>query len=139
MTSSMAEATPGPRARPLSPHLQVWRWHVTLATSILHRLTGMALYAGALIVAGWALALASGPQVYADYISLLGTIPGKLALFGLTLSAFFHLATGIRHLVWDVGKGFAPATATVTAWVCLVFALAASIGLWAWISLTGGR
>jgi succinate dehydrogenase / fumarate reductase, cytochrome b subunit len=138
MTGSMADATPGARARPLSPHLQVWRWHVTLATSILHRLTGMALYAGALILAGWALALASGPVAYGDYVGLLGSLPGRIVLFGVTLSAFFHLATGVRHLVWDLGKGFAPATATATAWVSLVFAVAASIALWAWLAMAGG-
>src|SRR5581483_9174692 len=108
----MSEANAGGRPkvaqRPLSPHLQVWRWHVTMAGSILHRATGVALYVGALIVAGWAAALASGPDAYASYLHLLGSPIGEVVLAGLTFAIFYHLANGLRHLVWDTGRGFAP-------------------------------
>src|SRR5207249_4504844 len=67
----MAEASPGARARPLSPHLQIWRWHVTMLTSILHRATGVALYGGALVLAGWAVALARGEGAYEKYMNLM--------------------------------------------------------------------
>ena len=129
--------TPGARARPLSPHLQVWRWHVTLAASILHRLTGMGLYVGLLILAGWALALASGPEAYNAYAGLLGSTLGKVVLFGLTVCVFFHMANGVRHLAWDVGKGFALRTANATAWAALAFGIVAAVGVWVVAAMEG--
>jgi succinate dehydrogenase / fumarate reductase cytochrome b subunit len=104
----MTEASPGVRERPLSPHLQVWRWHVTMAGSILHRGSLIALYAGALILVGWLLSLASGPDAYAAYMGLLGSLLGKLVLLGLTFALFFNLASMVRHMIWDIGKGFQP-------------------------------
>ena len=133
----MSQASPGARARPLSPHLQVWRWHVTLATSILHRFTGVGLYAGLLILAGWALALASGPEAYGVYTGLLGSILGKIVLFGITVCVFFHMANGVRHLAWDSGKGFAPRTADATAWAALAFGAVAAAVVWIIAALTG--
>ncbi|HEY5072741.1 MAG TPA: succinate dehydrogenase, cytochrome b556 subunit [Caulobacteraceae bacterium] len=126
----MAEAAPTLRGRPLSPHLQVWRWHVTLAASILHRLTGMALYGGALILAGWAVALASGPGPYGGYMRILGSAPGKIALFALTVALLFHMANGVRHLVWDSGKGFELKTADATAVIALIFGVAGAMVVW---------
>ena len=125
----MAEAAPGVRERPLSPYM-IWRWHVTMAASILHRATGVALYAGILIVAGWALALASGPEAYAAYMGLLGSIPGRIVVFGVTVSVFFHLANGMRHLAWDLGQGFEPKTANATAVIAYVFAVVAALAAW---------
>ena len=133
----MSQTSPGARARPLSPHLQVWRWHVTLATSILHRFTGAGLYLGLVILAGWALALASGPDAYGVYTGLLGSIIGKIVLFGLTVCVFFHMANGVRHLVWDFGEGFAPKTADMTAAAVVVFAVLATIGVWVAAGLMG--
>jgi len=133
----MAEASPSARARPRSPYL-VWRWHVTMTASILHRLTGVALYLGLLMLAGWALALASGPAAYGEYMGLLASIPGKSVLFGITVALFFHLANRLRHLAWDVGKGFAPRTADVTAWAALVFGLVAAVAVWIVAAMSGG-
>jgi succinate dehydrogenase / fumarate reductase cytochrome b subunit len=126
------------RERPLSPHLQVWRWHVTMAGSIFHRATGVALYAGALIAAGWVLSLAAGPGPYSNFMALMGSIPGKLVLFGLTVSIFFHLANGVRHLVWDTGEGLDPHTADVTAWAAFVFAIVSTAFVWFLAYITGG-
>ena len=134
----MADASPGPRPRPLSPHVQVWRWHVTMAASILHRVTGVGLYIGALILMAWALSLAAGPGAYGAFAFLAGSILGKLALIALTLSVFYHLANGVRHLAWDAGYGFKPRTADATAWLAFGFALVATILLWAVILATGG-
>ncbi len=125
----MAEAAPGVRERPLSPYM-IWRWHVTMAASILHRATGVALYVGILIVAGWALALASGPDAYGAYMGLLGSIPGRIMVFGVTVSVFFHLANGMRHLAWDLGQGFEPKTANATAVIAYVFAVVAALAAW---------
>jgi len=124
-------------ARPLSPHLTIWRWHITMAASILHRATGVALYGGALILAFWCLALAGGPETYASAMGVLGSPLGKLVLFALTLSIFYHMANGVRHLVWDQGRGFEPRTADFTAVVCMAFALAAAVAVWALALLTG--
>ncbi|MGZ3272673.1 MAG: succinate dehydrogenase, cytochrome b556 subunit [Caulobacteraceae bacterium] len=128
---SDAKAQPrGPQDRPMSPHLQVWRWHVTMATSILHRATGMALYVGALILAGWVVALASGPDAFDAYRALLGSPIGLVVLFGLTVSFLYHLANGVRHLVWDSGKGFEPKTADMTGWAAIAFGVVAAVLIW---------
>jgi succinate dehydrogenase / fumarate reductase cytochrome b subunit len=116
--------------RPLSPHLQVWRWHVTLAVSIAHRFAGVGLYAGLILIAGWALALANGPDAFESYTNLLGTPVGLVILMLITFAGFFHMANGIRHLVWDFGAGFKPKTASTTAWVVIGFALVATIAFW---------
>ena len=94
-------------ARPMSPHLGVWRWHITMAGSILHRATGVALYGAALVAAWWAVALAMGPGAYGVFLAVAGSGIGRLAMFGIALSFFYHLANGVRHLVWDSGRGFA--------------------------------
>lgn len=122
---------------PLSPHLQIWRWHATMAASILTRATGVALYVGILIVAGWALALASGPDAYGAFMGVMASPLGKLVLLGLTVSIFYHLAAGIRHLAFDTGRGFDPKFANMTAIGCIVFALLATVVVWAIAIATG--
>ena len=119
------------RAAPLSPHLQVWRWHITMFASIATRATGVALYAGLVIVAGWALALALGPDAYGAYMSVMGSWFGVLVMFGITVSVFYHLAAGLRHLAFDSGRGFLPTTANMTAWLCIAFAVVASVATFA--------
>jgi succinate dehydrogenase / fumarate reductase cytochrome b subunit len=118
------------RERPMSPHLSVWRWHITMASSIAHRATGVALYVGALIAAGWAIALAQGPTAYAGYKAALASPLGLVVMFGLTLSFFYHLANGVRHLVWDAGRGFEVKTADASAAFVFGFAVVASIAVW---------
>ena len=126
------------RARPMSPHLQVWRWHVTMAASIATRASGVALYVGLLVVCGWAVALALGPDAYAGYAGLLASPLGLLMLFGLATANFYHLAAGLRHLVFDSGKGFLPATANASAWFCFAFAVVAAVAVFAVGFATGG-
>ncbi|MFC3067972.1 succinate dehydrogenase, cytochrome b556 subunit [Phenylobacterium soli] len=133
----MSDASKAMRERPLSPHLQVWRWHITMATSILHRATGVALYVGALIAAAWAVSLAKGPEAYAQFKGLMGSPLGKVVMFGLTLSFFYHLANGVRHLVWDMGKGLDVKTANATAVLVFAFTAAATIAVWAIAMMTG--
>ena len=132
----MTDSAPVRRPPPLSPYM-LWRWHVTMASSILHRVTGVGLYAGALILAGWALALASGPHAYGAYTALLGSILGKLVLFGITVSAFYHLANGVRHLFWDTGSGLDVKTASTSAWAVIAIAIVGSIAFWAFAFATG--
>ncbi|MGH7017468.1 MAG: succinate dehydrogenase, cytochrome b556 subunit [Caulobacteraceae bacterium] len=123
--------------RPISPGLGVWRWHLTMAASILNRATGAGLYLAFLVLAGWAVALALGPGPFAAYAGAFGSVPGRIALILLTLAAFFHLAAGIRHLLWDFGQGFAPAAATTSAWIAFLFAGLATAGAWAWAASAG--
>ena len=133
----MTDATRAPRERPLSPHLQVWRWHITMATSIAHRVTGVGLYIGALIAAAWAVSLASGPEAYATFKAVLGSPIGKLVLFGMTLSLFYHLANGVRHVVWDLGHGLDVKSANASAVLVFAFAIAATIAVWVIAAMTG--
>ncbi len=134
----MTESPSGPATRPLSPHLLHWRWHITMLCSILHRATGLALYGGALILAAWAICLASGPGAYADFRVILGSLIGKLALFGLTVSIFYHLAGGVRHLVWDSGHGYQPKIADLTGVACIAFGIVAAAAVWIIAGMTGG-
>jgi succinate dehydrogenase / fumarate reductase cytochrome b subunit len=141
----MTDASKTPRERPVSPHLVtgglgsplLWRWHITMWTSILNRATGVALYGGVLIVAAWAIALAAGPERYADFKALLGSWPGKVVMFGLTVCVFFHLANGVRHLVWDTGRGLDVKSANASSVVVFAFTVAATVAIWAIASQTG--
>lgn len=92
--------------RPTSPHLQVYSWSLEMALSILHRATGVALTGGALLITWWVIAIASGPEAYDQFGMIMGSIFGKIALFGFTFALMLHLSNGIRHLFWDMGKGF---------------------------------
>ena len=104
-----------PRSRPLSPHLQIYRWPITMAASITHRVTGVALAGGTLFLAGWLLAAASGPDAYAIFARVAVHPLGQVVLFGFLWSLCFHLLNGIRHLAWDLGYGFKVPTAKLTA------------------------
>lgn len=128
---------PNGRPRPLSPHLQVWRWHVTMAASILHRISGSALSAGAVLVGIWLLALAFGPEVYAAFTGLSASPLGLLVWFGLTLALTYHLASGIRHLVWDLGEGLEPKTASLLSSLSIWGGLLAGVAFWVWLFLSG--
>jgi succinate dehydrogenase / fumarate reductase cytochrome b subunit len=114
----------------MSPHLQVWRWHVTMLTSILHRVTGCGLYLGGLILAAWAMALAGGPESYQMFLGVMGSPLGKLVLFGMSLSVFYHLANGVRHLVWDFGHGLDIKSANASAFTVFGFTIAATAAFW---------
>ena len=94
------------RTRPLSPHLQVYRLPLPALLSISHRATGLVLAAGSLVFTYWLAAVAAGPEAFARAQALLGSIPGRVLLFAITFSLFYHLGNGIRHLFWDAGVGF---------------------------------
>lgn len=135
----MAETSPGGRERPLSPHTGIWRWHVTMAASIMHRATGTGLYLGLLILAGWAFALASGQETYEAYVAIWASWPGEILLFAITAALFFHMAVGVQHLAWDFGKGFAPKTAGAVSWGAFAFAAVAAVAVWAVILTSGAQ
>ena len=122
------------RERPLSPHLQVYRWQITMTMSILHRVTGVILTVGAFALAWWLLALAAGGEAYANAAACLASPLGKLALFGFTLALVYHLFNGVRHLLWDAGWGFDIPDVYRSGWAVavLTFVFTAAIWLAAW-------
>jgi succinate dehydrogenase / fumarate reductase cytochrome b subunit len=121
---------PNGRVRPLSPHLQVWRFHITMWGSILNRMAAGALSVGALFVAAWLAAAAFGPDAYAAYAGIMGSPLGLLVWFGITLAGAYHLTAGVRHLVWDAGRGLSPRAAEPWTWASLVAAAVLAIGFW---------
>ncbi len=99
----MTDQTDGP-TRPLSPHLQIYRWQWTMALSIAHRASGVALVVGILLLVWWLVAAAAGPDAFASAQGFIGSFIGQILLFGWSVAFFFHLCNGIRHLIWDSGK-----------------------------------
>lgn len=128
---------PNGRVRPLSPHLQVWRWHITMLASILTRMTGIALYAGAALIALWLAALAFGPESYALFLRLGASPLGLLIWIGLTFSVLYHLAAGVRHLIWDLGGLLSPRDATTLSWLSIGFGVAGTVVFWAYLFVSG--
>ena len=117
-------------ARPLSPHLQIYRWTWTMAMSIFHRATGCALYVGTLLFAIWLLALSSGPVPY-DHVSwFFGSPIGLLIMFGYTWALVHHMLGGVRHLVWDNGRGFELENRMRMAKMTLILSPILTVALW---------
>ncbi len=116
--------------RPLSPHLSIYRWPVTMALSILHRATGVAMSVGLIIFAAWLMQTAAGPAQYAEFSGLMSSLFGKLALIGWSYAFFFHLGNGVRHLVWDAGYGFETQQADASAWFVLVVSILLTVAFW---------
>lgn len=117
-------------SRPMSPFTTIWRWHVTMVTSILHRASAVVLAAGSALIALWLLALASGEKYYNQLIGLLASLPGQIVLFGFTLALFFHLLNGVRYLIWDSGHGFEKNTANQSSWLVMILAVVLTFALW---------
>lgn len=117
--------------RPLSPHLGVYRWQITMTMSILHRVTGVALALGSLALVYWLVAVGIGPEAYATAQAFFASWFGQLLLWGWTFSLFYHLCNGIRHLAWDAGWGFEIKTLYVTGYTVWVAAAAlTALALW---------
>lgn len=126
------------KERPLSPHLQIYRWPVTMLTSIAHRVTGVGLAGGALLVTWWLIATAAGPDAYETFADVAGSWLGKLVLFGFTWALVYHTLNGIRHLVWDFGYGFEKTRAERTGTIVIALSVILTIAIWAYVFLAGG-
>jgi succinate dehydrogenase / fumarate reductase, cytochrome b subunit len=137
----MAQAAPQPvtavkKARPLSPHLQIYAKPINMVMSILHRITGAALYFGTLLLAAWLIAAASGPAAYDTANALFGAAPagiplGRIVLFGYTWALMHHMLGGIRHLIWDTGRGFALTTVNKLGWLTIIGSVLLTLAVWA--------
>ena len=124
---SKTAATP---VRPLSPHLQIYRLTITMVMSIVHRITGVALYVGTLLLAWWLIALASGPDAFAFVQGVMSSLVGKLVLLGFTWSLLHHALGGVRHFVWDTGVSFEPGSREAWAWFTIIGSVLLTVGVW---------
>ena len=116
--------------RPLSPHLSVYRWPITMALSILHRASGIALAVGLVVYATWLMSAAGGTAAYEQFQAIMNSLPGRIALVLWSAAFFFHFCNGIRHLVWDTGRGFERAQANRSAWFVLAATAALTAVYW---------
>ena len=116
--------------RPLSPHLSIYRWPITMVLSILHRATGIAMSVGLIVFAAWLLNAAQGPEAYQYFRSVMSGIVPQLLLIGWTFAFFLHLGNGVRHLFWDTGRGLEKHQANASAWFVIVFAVVLTAAFW---------
>ncbi len=128
--SAPSPASP-PRTPPLSPHLQIYRWQLTMLMSILHRMAGVALAAGTLLILWMLMALAQGPEAYAAFESFVTGPLGMLMLFGWSAALCYHLCNGVRHLLWDTVHIFEIKNAYRAGYV--VWLAAAALLAWLWL------
>lgn len=118
------------RSRPLSPHLQIYKLTLTFVMSGFHRITGFVLYFGILLIAWWLIAAASGPNAYANVEWFMGSLIGRLVLFGYTWALLHHMLGGIRHLIWDTVHGLEPAERELFAFATLVGSISLTLIVW---------
>lgn len=118
-----------PKTRPLSPHLSIYKPSITMTMSIFHRLTGIALYAGTLLLALWLITAAANPAFFAKVQGFMGSAFGRVILLGYTWALVHHALGGVRHLIWDTGRGFGPERKTLSA-LTLVGSVVITLGLW---------
>lgn len=116
--------------RPLSPHLQIYKPILTMVMSILHRITGAALYGGTILVVWWLVAAAAGPAYFAFVNEVYGSILGRLVLFGFTWALVHHMLGGLRHFIWDMGYGFGREAREWLARATIIGSVALTLLLW---------
>ncbi|KQT82210.1 succinate dehydrogenase, cytochrome b556 subunit [Aurantimonas sp. Leaf443] len=124
-------------ARPLSPHLSIYRFRPTMAMSIAHRITGAGLYGGTILLVWWLVAAASGPEAFSWASAFFGSWLGRLILFLYTFTLMHHMAGGIRHLLWDTGHGLSREDSTRLALATPAAALAATVLIWLAVAIIG--
>ncbi|HSI39102.1 MAG TPA: succinate dehydrogenase, cytochrome b556 subunit [Xanthobacteraceae bacterium] len=130
--------TPGAAKRPLSPHLQIYRPMLTMMMSIVHRITGTALYFGTLLLVWWLLAAATSPAAFDFANGLAGSLIGRLVLFGYSWALIHHMLGGVRHFIWDTGNGFGPQAREWLARATIGGSVALTVLLWATVWLIKG-
>jgi succinate dehydrogenase / fumarate reductase cytochrome b subunit len=124
--------------RPLSPHMQVYRWQVQMVSSILHRATGIALAFGSLLVIYGLVQLAAGEDSFNRFKSIIGSPVGMLLLIGWSWALFYHLCNGIRHLIQDAGAGYAIAQFVRSSWLSVAGSIVLTVLVWAYVLMAGG-
>ncbi len=125
--------------RPISPHLGIYRMQITMLMSIMHRITGAANYFGTILLAAWLVSAAMGERAFAEVNALFGHPLGKLVLFGYSWNLIHHMLGGMRHLLWDTGRGLQPRSADILGWLTIIGSLSLTAVLWTvGLSLRGG-
>jgi len=127
MAELEAGTTAARRPRPLSPHIQVYKFMLSYLMSGFHRVSGLALYFGVLLLAWWLVAAAAGPNAYGNFEWFIGSWIGKLVLLGYTWALLHHLLGGVRHLIWDLGYGFEPSERELLALATIVGSVALTV------------
>lgn len=127
-----------PQQRPLSPHLQVHRLHINMVMSILHRITGVVLYFGSLLLAWWMFAAAAGPDYFAFVNGLFATWLGAIVLIGYSWALIHHMLGGVRHFVWDTGSGLDIPTVDLMSWGTIILSVILTAGLWVYVAAERG-
>ena len=115
---------------PLSPHLQIYRWHISSLLSITHRISGVINFLALILIFFWLIFLSLGENNYQSFLLIINSFIGKFILIGFTWSMSFHLLSGIRHLVWDLGYGFEIKTANITGGIVIISSLVLTIIFW---------
>ncbi len=116
--------------RPLSPHLQIYKPQISTVMSILHRLTGLALGVGTLLLTWWLIALAAGPDSFNVVQDFIGSVVGIIILIGFSWALFYHLCNGIRHLFWDIGRGFELSNVNASGWAVVIASAVLTVLAW---------
>lgn len=129
----MSQTTP---PRPLSPHMQVWRWHITMFSSIMHRATGVGSIAGLLMVIAWLVSLGLGNEAYTHFLTFAASPLGLAVWFLLSLAGFVHLTGGLRHFIWDLGASFEPKKADALVVWTMALGVVLTIAFWAVLFLS---
>ena len=115
---------------PLSPHLQIYRWHISSLLSITHRISGVINFLALILIFLWLIVLSLGESNYETFLLIVNSFLGKFILIGLTWSMIFHVLSGIRHLAWDLGYGFEIKTANISGVIVIIFSLVFTIIFW---------
>ena len=115
---------------PLSPHLQIYRWHISSLLSITHRISGVINLLALILIFFWLIALSLGESNYESFLLIINSFFGKFILIGFTWSMCFHLLSGIRHLVWDLGYGYEIKTANISGIIVIIFSLVLTVIIW---------
>ena len=135
----MAAPDPNGRTRPLSPHLDVYKWQVQMVTSILHRATGIALVAGMLGLVWGLVALAGGEKSWAAFATCAGSLLGQLVLFGFSWALAYHLINGVRHLVQDAGHGWSIPEFVRSSWISIIGSVLLVVVAWGIVLVRWGQ
>tara|TARA_Y100000590_G_scaffold65773_1_gene71058 strand:+ start:922 stop:1308 length:387 start_codon:yes stop_codon:yes gene_type:complete len=115
---------------PLSPHLQIYRWHISSLLSITHRISGVINLLSLILIFFWLIALSLGESNYESFLLIINSFIGKFILIGFTWSMSFHLLSGLRHLIWDLGYGFEIQTANISGIIVIISSLTLTIIFW---------
>jgi succinate dehydrogenase / fumarate reductase cytochrome b subunit len=121
------------KPRPLSPHLQIWKWSITMALSIFHRATGSALSIGLLLITWGVVSAAMGADAYNQFLICMTSPIGQFMLFGWTFAIFFHMGTGVRHLIMDTGRLLTAKEGDLAGISIILFAIIATGLIWAFV------